>query len=505
MIDHQWLIDQRETLRRATDAASVAATSELNNQLSKDPDASEAVLLAVIQEVAERYVRINLEHLPQARLEKAQATLVVNVVLDREGRSVEVTAQAELGGFLLGGRIPFLGDARPPVEIGAVSGSDTLTSPVEVVLAIDISGSMDWDLAGKSGTMNESRMEIVKGAARHLIDILGPDETVRVAIGIVPWNQAVALSPSAAANWARNNWARYPRRRVYGVPYKCEPGGSCAEPNSIEEDLPLVSTTDAWMGCLDGSRMGTAASSRASVPGSDDFFTLPAANPFAQGFFVSTYGAAYSCLEDPLPDDFSGQFCYEGSPASPGQFKISSQVFCGIDFPPILPLSTTEQTIDDAIDALAPRVSGFTYSAVGVLWAQRLLQDTWRTVWGGTVHPVDATLPANKGLRKAIVLLTDGEDTHCGRGNEDCDSSPIGTARSHACEEAKAQGTEIFVVAAMHPDGLGDDFERSLTACSSTSPDSNNKYVFANNSSREELEAAFADIANQLRTVRRSH
>ena len=57
----------------------------------------------------------------------------------------------------------------------------------------------------------------------------------------------------------------------------------------------------------------------------------------------------------------------------------------------------------------------------------------------------------------------------------------------------------------MHPDGLGDDFERSLTACSSTSPDSNNKYVFANNSSSEELEAAFADIANQLRTVRRSH
>ena len=95
-------------------------------------------------------------------------------------------------------------------------------------MAIDISGSMDWDLAGKSGTMNESRMEIVKGAARHLVDILRPDETDRVAIGIVPWNQAVALSPSAAANWARNNWARYPRRRVYGVPYKCKPGGSCA-------------------------------------------------------------------------------------------------------------------------------------------------------------------------------------------------------------------------------------------------------------------------------------
>ena len=209
--------------------------------------------------------------------------------------------------------------------------------------------------------------------------------------------------------------------------------------------------------------------------------------------------------EDPLPDDFSRQFCYEGTPPAPGSYKIASQVFCGLDFPPILPLSTNEKTIDDAIDAPTHRVSGYTCSALGVLWAQRLLQNTWRTVWGGTVHPVDPTLPANEGLRKAIVLLTDGEDTHCGAGNEDCDSSPIGIARADACDETKAEGTEVFVVAAMHPDKIGDDFETSLADCSSTSPDPDRKYVFVNNSTKAELEAAFTDIANQLRTVRRSN
>ena len=503
-IDHLWLVDQRDTLKRAANAAGVAATSELNNQLQNDSNVSDAALLAVLQEVAERYLRMNLEHLPKDRLDQAQATLVVTVTLNRDGRSVNVTAQADLGGFILGGRLPFLADAKGPAKVRAESRTDTLTSPVEVVLAIDVSGSMELDLAGGYKTRNVTRMEIVKGAAKSLVDILNPNEAGRVAIGILPWNQIVALAPDAAQKWANFNWARYPRRRGYGVPYKCEPHGNCVVPAAIEEDLPPASVSDPWRGCLDGTRMGTGVSTQASVPDSDDFFTLPSANPFAQGFFVSTYGSAYTCLEDPLPASFLGQLCHEGSPPRPGPSKISSQLSCRAGFPQILPLSTSEKTLVDAIDALAPK-GGYTYSALGVLWAQRLLQHTWRNVWGGTVHPVNVTLPANQGLRKAIVLLTDGEDTHCGVGNESCEASPIGTARSDACNEAKAQGTEIFVVAAMHPDRIGSDFETSLRECSSASPDSEYRYVFVNNSTKAELEAAFADIANQLRTVRRSY
>ena len=116
---------------------------------------------------------------------------------------------------------------------------------------------------------------------------------------------------------------------------------------------------------------------------------------------------------------------------------------------------------------------------------------------------MDPDLPDNAALRKAIVLLTDGEDTHCGKGNYDCRSSSIGIARSGACDEAKDEGTEIFVVAAMRRDQVADDFKMSLTACSSASDNPDGTYVFLENSTKEELTAAFSDIANQLRSVRR--
>ena len=40
-----------------------------------------------------------------------------------------------------------------------------------------------------------------------------------------------------------------------------------------------------------------------------------------------------------------------------------------------------------------------------------MLSHAWNDVWGDREHPVDPHAPANAGSRKAIVLLTDGEDT----------------------------------------------------------------------------------------------
>ena len=63
--------------------------------------------------------------------------------------------------------------------------------------------------------------------------------------------------------------------------------------------------------------------------------------------------------------------------------------------------------------------------------------------------------------------------------------------------------SEIFVIAAMHPDRVSDTLGDSLRECSSESDDSDVSYAFLNHSTPEELEATFADIANQLRVVRR--
>ena len=134
----------------------------------------------------------------------------------------------------------------------------------------------------------------------------------------------------------------------------------------------------------------------------------------------------------------------------------------------ILPLSTDQEEIKQAIQALVP-AGGLTYSALGVLWGQRLLTPSWKSALrGGGAHPLDPD-----EVRKAIVLLTDGQDTYCGRDKHGCDDSPVGISRADACTAAKSRGTEIFVVTAMDPEYLktnsGDlkPFGAALRACSS--------------------------------------
>ena len=167
-------------------------------------------------------------------------------------------------------------------------------------------------------------------------------------------------------------------------------------------------------------------------------------------------------------------------------------------------MNTDRAAIVGAIDGLSA-VGWKTYSAHGILWGQRMLLSSWRSVWGGTVHPVDPTSAAGKGVRKVIVLLTDGHDSICGDDNVACTDSAIGISRTDACTQAKNAGIEIFVVAAMHPNLVATEFGKSLTKCSSQSDDSDQTYAFLNNATPESLQAAFESIASQLRIVRRVH
>ena len=158
--------------------------------------------------------------------------------------------------------------------------------------------------------------------------------------------------------------------------------------------------------------------------------------------------------------------------------------------------------IEAAIASLEP-VGIRTYSTLGVAWGHRLLLHAWNDVWGGGDHPVDPEEDANAGTRKAIVLLTDGEDNPCGMQDPTCSTNDVGFVRDVACTAAKAAGTEIFVIAAMHPDNVPGSLGTALRACSSEADNPEGRYAFLNNSDAESLRAAFADIANQLVTVRR--
>ena len=465
-----------------------------------------------LEKVAENYVLLNLTHLSAEQFKEAEESLFVDVDPDREAKTVRVEVSADLGGTLFSRELEILGNYEGPEKIGGDAAVEGVSNPIEVVLAIDVSGSMGRRLDGEvaKGDGSDSRMAIVKGAAQSLVGIVGPDEDKRIAVGLVPWQAQVRLEDSMQQNWETHGWAEYPKRRHFGATYKCNPAGSCT---SLAEDQDLPpSPPETWLGCLDEQRVdGTG---HAKLPNEAALLNLPSEqSAFAQGIFPAYYGWAYDCFEpsvtDSLGSEFGLQLCYGTKSADAHRWvfdNFAAQKYCVADMLSILPLTTDEGRANDEISKLKRIDGGQTYSALGILWGKRLLEPGWKSVLGAAddaVHPVDPASENGKGVRKAIVLLTDGEDNQCGRGDRSCARNKVGIPRETACTLAKNAGIEIFVIAAMDPKEVSGGLANSLRNCSSQADNPTGKYVFINNTSEEDLEDAFADIANQLTIFRR--
>ena len=433
---------------------------------------------------------------------------MVEVQPERNAGTVDVSTQADLGGFLFASTLPFLSGTQQIASMKTESRVESVTNSIEVVLAIDISGSMKNALDGGPASAwlgIPSRMEIVKQAANDLVAVLDPTEDNRVAVGVVPWHVLVRLDDTARQDWERQGWAEYPSSRHYAATYACNPQGSCT---ALAEDQPLPADPgEEWQGCLDGHRVSLAG--RADLPPVSDLTDHPSVSTFAQAIFPTLQGTAYECLQPPLPGNLRYQTCYGTEDTDVGKVYSGTVAQRGCDTtvynedtPTILPLTSDRAMIEAAIDSLEP-VGFRTYSTLGVLWGQLLLSHAWNDVWGGGDHPVDPEDAANAGARKAIVLLTDGEDNPCGLQDPTCSTNDVGFVRDVACTAAKVEGTEVFVIAAIHPDNVPGDLGIALRACSSEADNPEGSYVFLNNSDAESLKAAFADIANQLVTLRR--
>ena len=438
--DHVWLYDQRDVLKTAAEAASIAATLDIDRQLAKNPRISDNDLKTALEPVAKRYVLVNLAHLPSERLKRAEDTLEVTLDLNRAQRTVGVTARADLGGTLFSRNLPLLGNYTGPEKVAASAGVESESTPVEVVLALDVSGSMQSSIGKGIYEPGNNAIDNVKHAARELVAILDPNGYVRVAVGIVPWYAAVRLDTQSAKRWTDADWVAH--------------AGTGTPP-------------PAWQGCFDSHRRIYAGTPKAPEPTAAALFELPEDAPFAQA----------ACEKSPLTT---------------------------LPMPALFPLSTERTTIESNIDALDAGSGGGTFSTLGLLWGQRMLEPAWKGVWGGSgIHPADRSTPEHAKLRKVIVLLTDGADSH----------DLNGISRAKACEVAKSRGTEIFVIAVIHKKFDTEEFRQALRDCSSEAYDEKfypegtrrpgTTYVFLNNATPEALQAAFTDIANQLRTLRK--
>ena len=493
--DHLWMIGKRDLLQNAADAAAIAATFELRRRPSSESDAE---VEAALQPLAERYARFNL--LGNTTQELEPEDIEVTLDIDRTAGTVAVSVQADFVDALFA---KWLYGYEGPGEVATRAGAERDTTKTEVALAMDVTTSMYTRLAGGYPRGGElSRMEIVRQAAHVLVDILDPgDAESMIAVGVVPWHINVRLNETMRTAWERDRWAVYPTSKTYPQPYSASP-----LPNPPAETWTMPSKPEDWRGCLDQRAL---TGSRPPGLGA----ALPADSSFTMAFFPVRRSTSYQC-RDLSVDSLPGarrffQECYHG-PASGAfgqklmldstsfyQLREVPQLLCGDDFVPILPLSRDMSEVRSTIDALTP-VGDATYSTMGLIWGRRLLTHEWREVWGGAVHPVDPDDEKYLGVRKAIVLLTDGEDNY---------DDDLGAAsdRSAACTAAKDAEIEIFVVAAMNPSKIGTDLSRGLTDCSSQDDYPDRTYVFLDNHTKEDLEDAFRQIALQLLVVRRTH
>ena len=410
--DHAWLIDQRDVLKAASDAAGVAATLQMARLAGETHTDDE--LKAELVPVAKRYILLNLEHLPAARFEAAKTSLDevggLELDIDRDTNTVAVTARADLGGTLLARHMALLGNYAGPERVLARSGTECSGGIIEVALALDVTASMNAAIDRRlPKTADNQRMPVAIDAAKILVEELhaGCDDT-DVLIGVVPWDKTVRV-PSPAT-WSTNGWVDTSNFTAQSTETGHEAWAGCLMDRAHAPDGP---------GDLPGHGPRTSAGLSLALPSGQGAafpaFMYPDTSRFDPNLIAE--------IRQDIFDSFSAHGVEEslGADAVDGLLKNGSgnpwaDAGKGPNFhctwTAMLPLSSDREEVDGVLDSLhdtsrSPALmGGVTMSHLGVTWARRMLAATWRDVWGDDTHPVD---PAET-VTKALVLLTDGQN-----------------------------------------------------------------------------------------------
>ncbi len=504
--DHTVLVRHRDTLRAAAATAGIATTRQMARL---DSGLTPEELVQELKPMARRYILANL---PEGLRTSAEDTLEVTVTPSRATGVVSVDASADLGGAIVGRYL--WGNLVNRTR--AVSGAERIMLPVDLVLAIDVTGSMGGSIIFRENDppAERKRINVVRKAAQVLVDALYDQqgETGHVSVGLVPFNTTVNIGKD------RQSWVS-----DLGQGHKVIPSGF-----------------GPWLGCVE---------SRVQTDDLDLSLVTPADKPFTSWFSPSTL------VYDPTDRDalaaettsgkVYGENDWSADKADAKRYHPSPHFGCPRD--EIIPLTDKRETIDKAIAEMRPWGGGGTMTHLGAVWGRRLLASEWRETWG---------LPADReelDRKKVLVVLTDGFNgaidanwTYPGgyrrdgvvRRHQDyynsqytgfgrAGSGRAGSGRvvdghradtrlssttsraetrrvlddllSRSCELAKGEGITVFTVSAV-PQGHNQAQELGalLTACA-TSAD----HAFVQNSDAASMQEAFREIGRMVQGVRR--
>jgi hypothetical protein len=354
------------------------------------------------------------------------------------------------------------------LRVSAVTEVTRLTQLLDVVIAIDMSGSMANGVSG-----GVKRIDAARDAAKILVGILFGEDAIKdkLKIGLVPWNGKVNITLNGTAFDSTETTTS-----VVGAftnPLTGVVQNEVYVPNN--SPVALLSAPPAnWEGCVYSRYLDNADDS-------DDADVILADHLTVSGDWVAW---------EPVGP--------EGEPF-PGATRCTSSVGNQECRPcldhGITPLQSTRATIDAAIDELV-NPEGVTNITQGLAWAWRVLSPP------APFTEADANPPGRR--QQALILLTDGENF---AGSGDGYKTVFGYGASGRPEmndrlralSANIKGADVtlYAIQFAHNGGPLQDLMKEVA----TSPDAP-FYNYAPDA--QALEQVFREVANHLSELRLS-
>lgn len=383
----------RSQLHYAVDAAAIAIGKEMKNM-------TDAELLAL----ADKYIRANVSpSLLGLTGAFGQGDLTVQVLDGPNDDLKEIRATAKMRTVMLG-----MVDGASTVDIDKNAMVRREIKGLELALALDVTGSMDWS----SGTPGMTRLEALKVASTDLLDIMFEQNAThpKVWISVVPFTRSVQAQTNTS--WVLGTTLIPPLPSPWpGEAYAWNP-------------IPDLFGGDSY--CY-GAR-ATQLLSEGDQPPNIEVNKFPAWYEYRW-----TYRGYWSFLYHYWVEATSGYLC-------PGADHT------------ILPLTNVRADIQSHIDGLV--AYGGTATDRGAVWGWRAISENWRGYWNVSdpVHPYDNDEPLNN---KVLVLMTDGQNSY---------TSTSDPALTRICNNIKAEGITIISVNFAMPQSLYSLYENCATS-----------------------------------------
>ena len=291
---------------------------------------------------------------------------VVTAVNHTGMRRVTIEASVRSYNFFIGKFYSTVARKDSFLEGSVLSEATQGVTKLEVMLVLDITGSMNDPATTKSTT---SKISSLRAAAKNFVDIIKTDDSEHmISIGVVPYAMQVNIPVALRNQFNVTNLSSWDGVASAGV----------ADINCLE--IPTSTYANSGVSLTDPIPMAAVADASNTTTTTTDYIAATSGTPNVLDS---------SCTK---------------------RAELTSTTWSEADINKVLLPTTEKQPILDKIARLT--ADGNTYIAVGMRWGTLLLDEMARPIYdelGESYVQGRPTDNASNETRKVIILMTDGE------------------------------------------------------------------------------------------------